>query len=320
VTSRTGGVHHKARTAVVGLAVTGVEPLTNIDWTLLVGHPTTALSADAGNPRFEALNEYIGIVGNVVADQLFYSSIQTMNTKVRVAEVIAHEVDAPAGAIRAAVEAARRGQPGAQAAPVGDALDRIDLLSRILLARAQTAKLAITPPKAALNTKKYVSLRERGIVPAKDCIAAQWIMRHPNGEARIDVRLDGLPDLVRFTEEHLFVVFFNLFANALKYVRKGCDVLRVEVAGTHSRREGLTVHVRDFGLGIPEGEESRITRLGERGSNTVNIPGAGIGLGVAGNLLAAHGCGLRVGKRENPTTILVTFPNDRISCSVSGRG
>jgi CheY-like chemotaxis protein len=82
-------------------------------------------------------------------------------------------------------------------------------------------------------------------------------------------------------------VFQNLLNNAAKYTPKGGTItLYVERAGAEAR-----VSVRDTGIGIPTGMQSRIFELFTRvhPSNAIKTSGLGIGLALAKQLVELHG-------------------------------
>jgi signal transduction histidine kinase len=82
-------------------------------------------------------------------------------------------------------------------------------------------------------------------------------------------------------------VLTNLLQNALKY---SGDSRRIEVAIRCVEKEVVT-SVRDFGVGIPEGERDRIFERFFRATNVASPRHTGLGLGlyIAHNIVSRHG-------------------------------
>lgn len=81
-------------------------------------------------------------------------------------------------------------------------------------------------------------------------------------------------------------VIHNLVENAIKYAG---DVPKPHVeVGARRTAEGLRVHVRDNGPGIPEDQRTEIFRLFHR-LPSAKANGTGIGLAIARQLVEAHG-------------------------------
>jgi signal transduction histidine kinase len=81
-------------------------------------------------------------------------------------------------------------------------------------------------------------------------------------------------------------VVINLLTNAVKYSPEGGRV------SVHAQRDGdcVRVRVQDEGLGIPEEHQSRVFTKFFRGeAKASGIPGVGLGLAVAREIIEAHG-------------------------------
>lgn len=77
----------------------------------------------------------------------------------------------------------------------------------------------------------------------------------------------------------------NLVENALKYSPAGSPVL----LGWERSAGWMVVHVIDEGPGVPKADRSRLLERFQRGRNTADIPGSGIGLAVVNTLMQAMG-------------------------------
>jgi two-component system sensor histidine kinase KdpD len=98
----------------------------------------------------------------------------------------------------------------------------------------------------------------------------------------------------------------QLLDNALKYAPPDTPVtVRVH------NGNGVTVAVTDYGKGIPMQEQSRIfDRLYRSPSVQNQIPGSGLGLSIAQNIVRAHHGDLIVTSRPGETTFQLTLPAD----------
>lgn len=71
-------------------------------------------------------------------------------------------------------------------------------------------------------------------------------------------------------------ILFNLISNAIKYSPEDKEIfLTVE-----NDEKGLTLKVRDQGIGIPEEEQKNMFSRFFRASNVENIEGTGLGLTI----------------------------------------
>jgi two-component system sensor histidine kinase KdpD len=96
----------------------------------------------------------------------------------------------------------------------------------------------------------------------------------------------------------------QLVDNALKYSPPDTPVtIRVH------NGSGVTVTVTDHGKGIPSQEQSRIFERLYRSPSVQNqIPGSGMGLSIAQNIVKAHHGELAVASRPGETAFRLTFP------------
>ena len=100
----------------------------------------------------------------------------------------------------------------------------------------------------------------------------------------------------------------NLLSNAIKYSPDGGEVtlaVRRDAAGDRA-----VLEVRDRGLGIPAADLPRVFERFRRGSNVVGrIPGTGIGLAGARQVVEQHGGAIAVDSVEGAgTTVTIQLP------------
>jgi signal transduction histidine kinase len=114
---------------------------------------------------------------------------------------------------------------------------------------------------------------------------------------RHDVRVEaGQEEIVgTWDRQRLSRIMINLLANAVKYSPGGGTItVRLDVEEERGVRMAVT-RVSDSGIGIPEGELSRIFDRFYRASNVASrIDGTGIGLTGARYIAQRHGGDLSV--------------------------
>jgi PAS domain S-box-containing protein len=85
-------------------------------------------------------------------------------------------------------------------------------------------------------------------------------------------------------EKLLRQILSNLLSNAIKYSPAGGPV-HLRIIKEHGC---VTFQVRDEGIGIPEGEGSKLYEAFHRAANVGNIPGTGLGLAIAKKSVDIH--------------------------------
>jgi two-component system phosphate regulon sensor histidine kinase PhoR len=91
---------------------------------------------------------------------------------------------------------------------------------------------------------------------------------------------------VRGDRIHLANVFYNLIDNAVKY----CETAPVVTLSTSSDAQGLTVSVKDNGIGIPKKAQQKIFERFFRvdKARSRQQGGAGLGLAIVKSIVEAH--------------------------------
>jgi signal transduction histidine kinase len=125
-------------------------------------------------------------------------------------------------------------------------------------------------------------------VELNDLLTTQVVLYSAQSETH-ELRFEaaGEPLLVRGDRDRLAQVVGNLLSNAIKYSPEGGTV---EI-GAGVTGEDATVWIRDTGLGIPRSHQDRIFTKFFRGDvgRKRGIPGTGLGLVLARQILEAHG-------------------------------
>jgi signal transduction histidine kinase len=101
--------------------------------------------------------------------------------------------------------------------------------------------------------------------------------------------------------------FMNLVANAIKYSHNGS---KIEISYRLANTEHI-IAIRDYGIGIPAAEQSKVINGYYRASNATQVQahGTGLGLWLARMLAEQHHGRLWLSSRiNNGTTIYVALP------------
>ncbi len=95
---------------------------------------------------------------------------------------------------------------------------------------------------------------------------------------------------LRMDRRALRSILANLLANAVQYSGEGAEIW--VIASHHA--DGVTVEVRDNGVGIAPGDLKRIMQPFERAGDPsfANVEGIGLGLSIAQEMAALHGAGI----------------------------
>ena len=132
-------------------------------------------------------------------------------------------------------------------------------------------------------------------------------MRTEIDDRPLNVVCDEHPPAIAIDRRLVSLAIKQLLANALKYSPPDTPVtVRVH------NGNGITVAVTDCGKGIPVQEQSRIfERLYRSPSVRQQIPGSGLGLSIAQNIVRAHRGDLIVTSRPGQTTFHLILPADQ---------
>ena len=107
----------------------------------------------------------------------------------------------------------------------------------------------------------------------------------------------------------------NLLSNAFKYSPPGSEVKVI----LDDVEEHYVLIVQDHGIGIPEADQEQLFEAFERGSNTGNISGTGVGLATVQQAVAWHGGAITfVSKEGAGTTFTVVLPHEHSPAEGAG--
>lgn len=223
---------------------------------------------------------------------------QSEEFKSTVLDALAHELKTPLTSLKASVSALRA-EPAAasqQAELLAIIEEETDRLNRLISEILQTARLDAGNLRLQRKPLAVHPLIARAVDQSQRLV---------NGWG-IAVRVaEGLP-LLSADEDLLCTVLRHLLDNAAKYSEPGGPiVISADAIPGHVR-----IRVADRGPGLPEDELERVFERHYRGAPTRDtVPGMGIGLAIARDILTAHGGRIWAESLPGPgTTITFTLP------------
>jgi two-component system, OmpR family, sensor histidine kinase KdpD len=191
-------------------------------------------------------------------------------------DALAHEFKTPLTSIKAAASSILDERPPEQkelVTIIEEESDRLDSLvsETIRMARIEAGDLHLKIQPQMVKDLVDASLKKLGILLQDRDV-------HVEMEAALpEVLADA--ELIRLTIR-------QLLTNALKYANPDSSI----VIRAHSANGFVRISVKDFGPGIAADEQKRIFEKYYRvKDNTDRIPGTGMGLAIARNIVEAHG-------------------------------
>lgn len=123
----------------------------------------------------------------------------------------------------------------------------------------------------------------------------------------ISLRVDRDIPKLRANQERLRDVFYNLIDNAVKYTPVGGKI-SIELTPVN----GVTISIRDTGIGIPEVHKTKLFTRFARAENAkrVDADGSGLGLYIVKKIIEINNGTISVESTEGVgTTFILNFPN-----------
>ena len=229
--------------------------------------------------------------------------------KIDLVSRVSHELKTPLALIRMYGETLGMGRTrdAEQAREFGAIISReserlTTLIQRILdFSRQQAGTLTYSPVRHDLGEL----LREIAYAYA------------PHLEAKGVFLVDSLPLGIEVDcdKSGLEGAIVNLLENTTKYGREGEHEQEVELL-LERRGDQAVIEVKDHGRGIPDGEHDRVFDGFYRATNSGEVRGAGLGLGIVQHFARAHGGDIVALPRDGGGTIMrMLLPVKRPSAS-----
>nr|WP_276612442.1 ATP-binding protein [Kineococcus vitellinus] len=218
---------------------------------------------------------------------------------------VSHELRTPLTSISGYLDLLRDGA-------VGEVPTDVAAVLGIVERNAERLRALIEDLLLLARVEAAPARQERGSTAVTDLVtgvlAAVGAGASTGGSVRCTTPADDLAGLrVRGDAEHLHRALLAVVDNAVKFSPVGSQVrLRVE-----RHPQEVRVVVQDDGMGIPEGEVPVVFGRFARGSNAtvLAVPGTGLGLTIARDLVRLHGGRVELDSVEGRgTTAVVALP------------
>jgi len=166
---------------------------------------------------------------------------------------------------------------------------------------------------ARLESDNRVQIR-RELTDPKELMAEVVASLHMQIDNRpVEISSDGSLPQLALDRRLLKLALKQVLDNALKYSPPRSPVtVRVSNGPVSNGSRAVNFEITDHGQGIPEQEQGRLFERFYRSPSVKNqVPGFGLGLAIANNIVLAHHGELTVNSRPGETTFRVTLPLER---------
>jgi signal transduction histidine kinase/GAF domain-containing protein len=224
---------------------------------------------------------------------------------------VTHEMNAPLTAVRGNLDRLRRRRNRLSNDQIDVALEDMETDTQLLYYQVQQLEYVVAG-KVAEVAKRPLHLES--VLLFRDIIFKTIFQLK---KMVIDNRLD--PKNISYSGEDihkikpLYVdktkisqVIFNLFTNAVKYV-KTPETFQIRIEAEETT-DSYIIKFSDWGIGVPEGLDERIFADRFRAPVGKEILGSGLGLTIARELMREHGGDLILKNRQHPTEFQLIFP------------
>jgi PAS domain S-box-containing protein len=234
--------------------------------------------------------------------QLYRKAKEEVRERDEFLSIASHELRTPVTALQLQLQMLQRAAERGKVEMPQALADKMDALER------QTRRIAVL-----VNELLDVSRMRLGRIELKleDLDLAEVVretVSHLTAEGArsgspITLQAHG-PATGRWDRMRLEQVVTNLVANAIKFGEGRPILVEVDSAGERAR-----VSVRDLGIGIAAGDQSRIFRRFERAVPSQHFGGLGLGLYIARQIVEAHGGTIALDSAPGAgTTFVVDLP------------
>lgn len=252
-------------------------------------------------------------LGGVFA--IFYELLASEEQRLSALERMDHELRGPVTGMKAAISFIRR-QSGENSP--------IDRYLRDLISYTETMTDVLLNIEGATDqgmseklSRQRVHLVYDLIAPAMSAIKDSLISR---GITDSDIRRPGLSQAppMFLDKTRMMQVVLNLLENAVKYSDPSASFIKIDVTFKH-RNGKFEISFRDWGIGVPEGYEERIFKMGVRAPNSIKVTatGKGYGLAISRKIVRAHGGDLIYRRHDVGSEFVIELP-ERIAKDSSG--
>jgi len=262
-----------------------------------------------------ALAEDLGRRAGLAVDnaRLYQEAQQAVRVRDEFLAAASHDLRTPVTSIKAFAQMLARRAGRVERVPAAEIVDAVQAIEAA--ATRVTAHLDELLDLSRLHAGQPLQLNRRPtdlVALCREIVAAHQPLA---GERRLVLdaqpeRLLGMWDGVRLGR-----VLDNLLANAIKYSAEGSEVLIRLRRGAFAGQPAAVLQLIDHGIGIPEANLPHVFDRFFRGGNVgERVPGTGIGLAGAREIVRQHGGEITIASREGEgTTVTVTLPLGRVA-------
>lgn len=232
---------------------------------------------------------------------------------------LAHEMRVPVSAFRAALEVIDLEMTQKRWAFRRPYLSDLESYARIMQWNVHELDLV----RGAVDRLQMVAwptfLESDVIQPAKRHVEAECQRRGFNGEQiKINPFKHVIPEL-HIDRDLMTHVVFNLLENAIKYAHPESELFGVQITPYLCHNGDFEIHFSDQGRGVPIGFEERIFQESFRHIDMWQIPGDGLGLFVARELVELHGGKLICLRKDKGAEFVIHLPYSLVEHSPTVR-
>ena len=291
-----------------GSWVSGLAPIRNQDSGKVIA--VLGMDSEAGNYyRLMAQSVIVPVLLGVIALAVVVSNEvlrmrqeRLLKLQSELVSIASHELRSPLAGVRWATESL---------IPHLDDANKI-MAQRILVSASQLQAsiddILQISRVASPGGHKHLELADHDLMTlVRDVCQSQQLAAEQKG---VSLTLDGSwasGITVHCDADRIKRALQNVISNAIKYTREDTEVY----INYHFNGDAHQVRITDQGIGIPEGETSKIFQGFYRASNAQasNVKGTGLGLYLTRTVLEQHGGKVSVDSKENVgTTITLTLP------------
>lgn len=261
-------------------------------------------SGTFGRDDLDTLTRIARMVGYVLYHARVLDDLRSMKAlqreKARFMRVMVHELKSPVSSARMLLDLLIRDMVGPEMRGelLGRIRGRLDALLGTIKDTLDLARAESGDPLGRVEEVKLHACVFEVCNPYRDQALAKGLTFKVRSAARDPV--------LRIDTKGLNLILSNLVSNAVKYTAQGGVEVRIEEDDAQ-----VIVHVQDSGMGIPEGDVSRLFREFFRASNAraSEVEGTGVGLAGVKRLVERFGGELRLQTQQDQgSTFSVLLP------------
>lgn len=230
-----------------------------------------------------ALSERLSLIESKLRSAVHQISLETEHRgeKEKLIAMMTHEIRSPISVIQAAVQSLQI----IEGAPSQEREIRYERIS------SSIRRLSLMMTIAENHTGRKNELIEKQACAFDLLLATKSVIELFDESDRSRIHLEALSGIPRIFGVEMLLCFcwMNLIDNACKYSPAGSDIKISLLNSRWQGVDGVIWQIEDQGPGIPKGREETIFEQYWRSGECMNIPGMGLGLHLARNVVKEHG-------------------------------